>query len=123
MNGKERIKQYAGDFYGNKEIIKIVKTEIFSKDSGYIYEINAYNLGRLLVELGGGRKFKEQEINYDVGIIIKVKINDYVNQNDLLFEVYSNGKLEAKIKEEILDCLTFNNKKRRNVKIVYKIIN
>ena len=24
LNGKERIKQYAGDFYGNKEIIKIV---------------------------------------------------------------------------------------------------
>lgn len=102
---------------------KIVKTEIFSKQEGYIYGINTYNLGKSLVELGGGRKFKEQEINYDVGIIIKVKINDYVKENDLLFEIYSNGKLDSKLKDEILNSLTFNNKKRRNVKSIYKIIN
>ena len=30
----------------------------------------------MLVELGGGRKYKEQEINYDVGFSIHKKIND-----------------------------------------------
>lgn len=102
---------------------KIVKTELKSTQEGYIYEIDTYKLGKLLVELGGGRKYKEQEINYDVGIIIKVKLNDYVHNNDVLFEVYSNGKLDKKIEEEILNCLTFNNKKRRGIKNIYKIIN
>jgi pyrimidine-nucleoside phosphorylase len=102
---------------------KIVKTEIKSPSNGYIYEIDTLKLGKMLVELGGGRKYKEQEINYDVGMIIKVKINDLIKENDLLFEVYSNGPLSKEIKESILSCLRFENKKRKHLKNVYKIMN
>ncbi len=102
---------------------KIIKTQIYSKNKGYIYEIDTYALGKLLVELGGGRKYKEQEINYDVGIIIKVKINDLVKENDLLFEVYSTSPLKEEVKIQIINTLKYNNKKRKNLKNVYKIIN
>ena len=102
---------------------KIIKTQIYSKNKGYIYEIDTYALGKLLVELGGGRKYKEQEINYDVGIIIKVKINDLVKENDLLFEVYSTSPLKEEVKIQIINTLKYNNRKRKNLKNVYKIIN
>jgi len=102
---------------------KIVKTEIVSPANGFINEINTLELGKLLVELGGGRKYKEQEINYDVGMIIKVKINDIVKENDLLFEVYSNGPLSKELKDKIVNCVNISSKKRRNIKNVYKIIN
>ena len=101
---------------------KIVKTEINSSKAGFIREINTLELGKILVELGGGRKYKEQEINYDVGMIIKVKLNDYVKENDILFEVYSNGKLSKELNEKINGCILIDNKKRRNVKNIYKII-
>lgn len=102
---------------------KIVKTKIVSPSNGYVYEIDTLKLGKMLVELGGGRKYKEQEIEYDVGIIIKVKINDLVKENDVLFEVHSNGPLKKELKENILSCLKFENKKRKNLKNIYKIIN
>lgn len=102
---------------------KIIKTQIYSNNNGYIYEIDTYALGKLLVELGGGRKYKEQEINYDVGIMIKVKINDLVKENDLLFEVYSSSPLTEDLKNQIANTLKYNNKKRKNLKNVYKIIN
>ena len=101
---------------------KIVKTTIKSPINGYIYEIDTLKLGKMLVELGGGRKYKEQEIDYDVGMIIKVKINDLVKENDLLFEVYSNGPLKEELKTNILSCLKFKNKKRKHLKNVYKIM-
>lgn len=101
---------------------KITKTHINSNKEGYIYEIDTLALGKLLVELGGGRKYKEQEINYDVGMIIKVKLNDFVKKDDLLFEVYSFSPLSNEMKNKILNCITFNNKKRKNLKSIYKIM-
>lgn len=101
---------------------KITKTHINSNKEGYIYEIDTLALGKLLVELGGGRKYKEQEINYDVGMIIKVKLNDFVKKDDLLFEVYSLSPLSNEMKNKILNCITFNNKKRKNLKNIYKIM-
>jgi pyrimidine-nucleoside phosphorylase len=102
---------------------KIIKTQLYSKYSGYINEIDTFQLGKMLVELGGGRKYKEQEINYDVGIIIKVKINDFVKENDLLFEIYSSGPLNSELQETILNCIKYSNRKRHNLKSIYKIIN
>ena len=101
---------------------KIIKTEICSTNEGYINSIDTFNLGKMLVELGGGRKYKEQEINYDVGIIIKVKINDYVKENDVLFEVYSNGPLDNEINEKIKSSIMYSSKKRTHIKTVYKIL-
>ena len=101
---------------------KIIRTNIFAPKNGYIHNINTYELGKLLVELGGGRKYKEQEINYDVGMIIKVKINEYVKENDLLFEVYSSSPLTTSLKQQLLDTITISNKKRKKLKTVYKIL-
>lgn len=101
---------------------KIIKTEIKTFYEGYVYEINTYALGKLLVELGGGRKYKEQEINYDVGMIIKVKINDYVKNNDPLFEVYSTSPLDNDFINNLLSTIKLSNHKRKNLKNIYKIL-
>ena len=105
-----------------KENNEIIKEELITQEEGYVYEIDTYALGKLLVELGGGRKYKEQEINYDVGMIIKVKINDYVKKGEVLFEVHSSSPLTNELKSQILSTIKFNNKKRNNLKTVYKII-
>ena len=118
----ELIECQGGKLNENKENKNIVKTNIKLNNSGYIYEINTLKLGKLLVELGGGRKFKEQEINYEVGIIIKNKINDLINENDIVFEVYSSGKLDSKFIEEIKSTIKISSKKRKGLKNIYKII-
>lgn len=101
---------------------KIIKTNIFSPSNGYIYSIDTYTLGKILVELGGGRKYKEQSINYDVGIIIKSKINDLIKDGDILFEVYSTEELSPQLKETLINTITFSKRKRRHLKNIYKII-
>ena len=102
---------------------KLVKTVLTSKKEGYVHSINAYELGKVLVDLGGGRKYKEQEINYDVGMIIKVKINDVIKENDELIEIYSLTQLPEDLKERILNSIEINTRKRFNIKNIYKILN
>lgn len=101
---------------------KLVKTTLTSKEKGYIKTIDTYKLGKILVDLGGGRKYKEQEINYDVGMIIKVKINDYVEVNSPLIEIYSLTELDENFKNEIQHTINISNRKNHNLKNIYKII-
>jgi len=100
----------------------LIVTEIKSGKEGYITKINTLSLGNMLVELGGGRKYKEQEINYDVGFSIHKKINDYVNKDDVLFTVYSTSPLN----EECINCFRktiYTSKNRnKNYKEIYKIL-
>lgn len=102
---------------------KLIKTTLTSNKEGYIYSINTYELGKILVELGGGRKYKEQEINYDVGMIIKVKINDFIEEDTPLIEVYSTSQITNELKNQLLDTITINKRKRSNIKNIYKILN
>ena len=101
---------------------KLIKTTIVSKKEGFVYSINTFELGKALVELGGGRTNKEQDINYDVGMIIKVKINDSVKNNDTLIEIYSLNKLSENFKDKISSAITIKQKKNKHLKNIYKII-
>ncbi|MBR3891361.1 MAG: thymidine phosphorylase [Bacilli bacterium] len=97
-------------------------TEIRSNKEGYITKINTLDLGNMLVELGGGRKYKEQEINYDVGFAIHKKMNEYIKENDLLFTVYSTSPLSEKEIKEFQTSINVSNKPNLNYKEIYKIL-
>ena len=100
----------------------LIMTEIRSNKEGYITKINTLDLGNMLVELGGGRKYKEQEINYDVGFAIHKKMNEYIKENDLLFTVYSTSPLSEKEIKEFQNSINVSNKPNLNYKEIYKIL-
>ena len=127
-NGKayEKFEQLVKAQNGNlefKENENLIKTTIYSKQKGYINTIDTYTLGKALVEIGGGRKYKEQEINYDVGLIIKAKINDYIEENQPLLEIYSTSKLTDEFKNNLSNTINITKNKNKNCKNIYKIIN
>ena len=43
--------------------------EIYTKEEGYINKINSKELGLLSMNLGAGRKNKEDKIDYNAGVI------------------------------------------------------
>ena len=100
----------------------LIKTEIRSNKEGYMTKVNTLDLGNMLVDLGGGRKFKEQEINYDVGFAIHKKMNDYIKENDILFTVYSTNILDEKTITEFLNSIHVSNKPNLNYKEIYKVL-
>ena len=101
---------------------KLITSEIRSDKEGYINKIDTLSLGNMLVRLGGGREYKEQEINYNVGFTIHKKINDYINKNDVLFTVYSKTPLSGELIKIFKDSIKTSTNKNKNYKEIYKIL-
>jgi pyrimidine-nucleoside phosphorylase len=67
-----------------------------SPRSGIITEIDAYQVGRTAVLLGGGREKKGDPVDHAVGIVHHKKVGDQVEANELLLTIHANDgrKLE-----------------------------
>ena len=68
-----------------KEVIK-------SSSAGYLSEVNTYELGMAAIDLGAGRKTKDDKIDPKAGIIFNYKIGDTINKGVVLAELYSDSK-------------------------------
>lgn len=66
--------------------------EVKSNTKGYISSMNARQIGKALVVLGGGRLQKDDEIDYSVAIEVNKKIGDYVECGDVIYRIYWNDK-------------------------------
>lgn len=82
----EFVKYQKGDITSLE--ISPITIDIKSNKSGIIRSINALAFGELSVMLGAGRKNKEDQIDYTVGIVLKKHINDRVEKGDTLCTLY-----------------------------------
>ena len=92
----ELVKEQSGDtsyvldvnkFQTAKEIIPVIADK-----SGYVTYINALEIGVSSMLLGGGRETMTDVIDPSVGVVLVKKIDDYVNEGDVLAYIHSNGK-------------------------------
>lgn len=77
------------------------KSEYFFKvkKSGWIYKIEAEEIGKSAMVLGAGRATKEDVIDHSVGVLLTKKVGDYVEAGEILAIVQHNDKnLESSIK-------------------------
>ena len=85
---------------GNIEKIELSK-RIFSiktDKEGFITSIDALKLGELVKAMGGGRKTKEDKIDFTVGVKLTVNVGDYVNKNDELMRIYL-GNIDVSLEQ------------------------
>lgn len=80
--------------------------DIYSTKSGHVIDMDAYRFGKLSLDLGGGRKTKEDKIDSSVGIVLKKKIGDDVQIGDVLCTLYLKEDSD-KIQEDLTDYYTF----------------
>ena len=66
--------------------------EVTSDTSGYITEMDAYAMGMVSVELGAGRKEKEDDIDPDAGFILNKKIGDRIETGETFATLFTNKK-------------------------------
>lgn len=58
--------------------------------SGYVTTIDAAEIGRTAIGLGGGRAMKGDAIDYAVGLVVHRKVGDELAEGDSLFTVYAS---------------------------------
>lgn len=111
------IKAQHGDI--NKLELSANKMSVFSEKTGFINNIDAYQLGVTAKKLGAGRMTKDDHINYKVGIELHKQVNDYVNKGDLLATIYYD---EIKIEvSDISQAYTISDSEIKQ-EIIYEII-
>ena len=88
---------------GNISSLKVSdkKISIYSTKSGVINKIDALKIGKLSLSLGAGRKSKEDNIDYTVGIILNKKVGSIVKEGDLLMTLYVNS--DVVVDDDIFD--------------------
>jgi len=97
--------------------------KILSPQKGYLSSINNYEIGIAALELGAGRRTKDDKIDPKSGIIFYPKIGNQIGKGDVIAEVFSDHKTKIEIaRNKILDSLTFSSEKIKKQKLIKKII-
>lgn len=64
--------------------------EIKSNDEGYLTAMDSFEIGMASVELGAGRRKKEDEVDPQAGIILHKKIGDKIDNGETIMTGYTN---------------------------------
>ena len=76
---------------------------ITAQSTGFVAQIVTDEIGRIVMDWGGGRKKLADEIDYGVGLYINAKLGDCINIGDPLVTAYFNDKTKlAEMRARIL---------------------
>lgn len=99
------------------------RIKVKAQKTGYIHHINTFDIGMLLVQLGGGRFKKEEKIDPSCGFKIYKKIGDYVKKGKCLIEIFSDNKAKAKtVVKQMHDVFTIKTKSCRRKTLIREIL-
>ena len=80
---------------------------VIADRSGYVKSLDAQEIGKASMNLGAGRKKKEDNIDFSVGIILEKKTGNKVEKGENIAFVYANNeKLGQEISQDILNAYT-----------------
>ncbi|WP_335869790.1 pyrimidine-nucleoside phosphorylase [Bacillus sp. 2205SS5-2] len=84
------------------------KVDLPAKETGYVSEIVADEVGTAAMLLGAGRATKDSIIDLAVGLELKKKIGDKVNEGDALVTIYSNQEDLEEVKTKLYESITIS---------------
>ncbi|WP_093857142.1 pyrimidine-nucleoside phosphorylase [Tenuibacillus multivorans] len=96
--------------------------ELKAKQSGYIQEMVADELGHAAMMLGAGRQTKESTIDLSVGLRLNKKVGDYVEEDESILTFYSNQSDVEAIKEKLYQNITIQQEKVEVYKLIHTIV-
>ncbi|MDO9027900.1 MAG: thymidine phosphorylase [Candidatus Roizmanbacteria bacterium] len=78
-------------------VLKIAKqySVCYEGDDGFVNNVDPMAIGIAAMNLGGGRKRKEDKIDHSVGIVVKAKVGKPLQENNLIGYVYSDNPEKA----------------------------
>ncbi len=124
---KQWISKQGGDISYLENTNKFEKSKyiipVFSCKSGYIKELNAQKIGEASMNLGAGRKKKEDSIDFSVGIILEKKIGAKVECGEILAYIHANDEaLGNVIANDVLNTYEVTDKFINTKQNVLKIV-
>ncbi|MTI88305.1 MAG: thymidine phosphorylase [Balneolaceae bacterium] len=97
--------------------------EIKSNKEGYISAMNSFEIGMASVELGAGRRMKEDTVDPTAGIVLEKKIGDKIDKGETILSGYTNkpSAIEA-ASNTLVNAVTVDETKPEKELLVSKVI-
>ncbi|GCF94275.1 pyrimidine-nucleoside phosphorylase [Enterococcus florum] len=89
-----------------KLITATYQFDLPAKESGYVTEIVANEIGIAAMLLGAGRRTKEDDIDHAVGIKLKKKVGDAVKEGEALLTIYSNTEDTSAVEQLLYENIS-----------------
>lgn len=115
---EEMVARQGGDL--NKIVLAPKVFSIKSVKTGFVTNIDALKIGKVVHQIGAGRTNKEDEINYGVGVVISKKPGDFVTEGEELIKIYLD-KIDLKM-QDVLNCFTIDDSITEESKLIYDVI-
>ncbi|GEN45211.1 pyrimidine-nucleoside phosphorylase [Alkalibacillus haloalkaliphilus] len=96
--------------------------ELPAKQSGYVSEIVADEIGNAAMLLGAGRQTKDSQIDLAVGVVLNKKVGDYVEEGESLLTIHSNQEDVDSIKEKLYENITLTTESVQPPQLIKTII-
>lgn len=119
--GLEKLKELIEEQGGNPQVIENTgilpqakeKIEVKAGSSGYVEKIDALEVGLASKILGAGRKTKDGPVDLSIGIYLKKKVGNKVDEGEPLAVFHSDGDKDKikPAKDRFLNAYTIGNNK------------
>lgn len=97
--------------------------EVKAERSGYVTKIQAEEIGRASLELGAGRRTKEDRIDLSVGLDMKVRVGSMIQEGDILAILHAKDEETAQTAQEVLlEAIEITEDRVTPLPLVYKRI-
>lgn len=95
------------------------QAEIKAETDGYVQQMDAFNIGLASLELGAGRRTKEDRIDHAAGILLEKKVGHTVKKGETIATCFTNKEHTIAVAEQLFsDALTIGNNKPEVQKMV-----
>ncbi len=108
----------------NPELLPQAKyqIELTARTSGYVAKIEADDVGVAAMLLGAGRATKESTIDLSVGLVLRKKVGDKIEEGESLVTIHSNTEDIAEVKEKLYQHIVISNEKVEAPTLIKQVI-
>ena len=97
--------------------------DVVSNQSGFVTSMQTRDIGVAVVEMGGGRRTREDEIDHAVGLSNLVSVGAKIQKGDRLFTVHANDETMFEMaKDTVLSAIEVGASQPSMTPIVVELI-
>ena len=100
-----------------------ISTDLTAWQDGYISKVNALEVGMSAIDIGAGRRKKEDSIDHTAGFIFNKNVGDKVKKGESIVTIHTNRKESIfAATERLKNSITISDKEVKKPEMILKII-
>lgn len=94
-----------------------------AEKDGYISKINAYEVGMTAIDIGAGRRQKEDTIDHSAGFVFNKKVGDKIKKSEKILTIHTNNPVIIDAaKDRLKKAISITHKKITKPKMILYLI-